>query len=81
MNLFNSCIDSFFSGTTLTLHKSQRQAAKLAMDCCIVGLYCVTITWQQIFKDSVLIIEEGVYPHVTVERRHLWQAVQRDSDR
>jgi len=38
---------------TLTLHKSQRLDAKLAMDCSIVGLYCVTITWQQIFKDSV----------------------------
>jgi len=53
MNLFNSCIDSFFAGMTLTLHKIQRQVAKLATDCSIVGLYCVTITWQQIFKDSV----------------------------
>jgi len=53
MNLFNSSIDSFFAGMTLTLHKSQRQVAKLATDCSIVGLYCVTITWQQIFKDSV----------------------------
>jgi len=38
---------------TLTLHKSQRQVAKLAADCSIVGLYCVTITWQKIFKESV----------------------------
>jgi len=42
-----------FAGMTLTLHKSQRQVAKLATDCSIVGLYCVTKTWQQIFKDSV----------------------------
>jgi len=45
---------------TLTLHRSQRQVAKFATDCSIVGLYYVTITWQQIFKDSVLVIEEGV---------------------
>jgi len=43
----------FFAGMALTLHKSQRQVAKLATDCSVVGLYCVTITWQQIFKDSV----------------------------
>jgi len=49
MNLFNPCIDSFFAGMTLTLPKSQRQVAKLATDCSIVGLSCVTITWQQIF--------------------------------
>jgi len=51
MNLFNSCIDIFFAVMTLTLHKSQRQVAKLATDCSIVGLYCATITWQQTFKD------------------------------
>jgi len=51
MNLFNSCIDSFFASVTLTLHKSQ--IAKLATDYSIIGLYCVTITWQQVFKDSV----------------------------
>jgi len=56
MNLFNSCIDSFFAGMTLALHKSQRQVAKLATDCSIVGLYYVTITWQQIFKDSIKVI-------------------------
>jgi len=38
---------------TLTLHKSHRQVAKLATDYSIAGLYCVTIAWQQIFKDSV----------------------------
>jgi len=52
-------MDSFFAGMTFTLHKSQRQVTKLATDCSIVGLYYVTITWQQIFKDSVLVIEEG----------------------
>ena len=31
----------------------QRQVARLATDCSIVGLYCVTITWKQIFKDSI----------------------------
>jgi len=43
----------FFAGMTLTLDKSQWQVAKLATDCSVVGLYRVTITWQQIFKDSV----------------------------
>jgi len=40
--------------------------------------YCITITWQQIFKGSVTVV--GVLPHVTVERRHLWQKMLRDSD-
>jgi len=35
----------------LTLHEGQ--VAKLPTDYSIVGLCCVTITWQQIFKDSV----------------------------
>jgi len=42
-------------------------------DCSIVTLYCITITWLQIFKGSVTV--EGVLPHVTVERRHLWQKI------
>jgi len=31
-------------------------------DCFIVGLYCVTITWQQIFKGSVQVTVVGVLP-------------------
>jgi len=38
---------------TLTLHERQKQVAKLTTGSSIVGLYCVTIPWQQIFKDSV----------------------------
>jgi len=49
-----------FAGMTLTVHKSQRQVAKRATDCSIVDLYCVTITCQQIFKDSVSVIVEVV---------------------
>jgi len=38
----------------------------------MVGRYCVTITWQQTFKGSLVqIMVEGVLLHVTVERRHL----------
>jgi len=39
----------------------------------MVGLYCVTITWQQIFKRSLqkMVEEKAFLPHVTVERRHL----------
>jgi len=60
----------------LAVHSSalfflQRQVTKLASGFFIVGLYCVTITWQQIFKASLQIIVEGVLPHVTVERRCL----------
>jgi len=47
-------------------------------DCLIVTLYWVTITWQRTFKGSVTVV--GVLPHVTVERRHLWQKMLRDSD-
>jgi len=39
--------------------------------CFIVGLYGVTITWQQIFKGSLQIMLKGVLRHVTVERSHL----------
>jgi len=38
-------------------------------DCSTVGLYCVTITWQQIFKGSLYITVEGVLLHETVEGR------------
>jgi len=40
-------------------------------DCSIAGLYCITITWQHIFKGSLQVTIEGVLLHVTVERRHL----------
>jgi len=30
-------------------------------DCIIVGLYCVTMTWQQIFTDSLLIMAEEAF--------------------
>jgi len=43
----------------------------LRADCSIVGLYCVTIIWQQIFKGSLQVTIEGVFLHVTVERSHL----------
>jgi len=39
-------------------------------DCFMVGLYCVTITWQQIFKGPLQIMA-GALPHVAAERRHL----------
>jgi len=43
----------------------------LRADCSIVGLYCVTIIWQQIFKGSLQVTVERVLMHVTVERTHL----------
>jgi len=54
------------------------QVAKLVSGCSIVTLYFVTITWQQIFKGSVTVV--GVLPHVTVERRRLWQKMLPESD-
>ena len=47
-------------------------------NCFTVGLYCVTVTWQQIFKSSIQAKIAGVLPHVTVEHRHLRQVMQRD---
>jgi len=44
---------------------------KSRADCSTVGLYCVTITWQQIFKISLYIAVAGVLFHETVERTHL----------
>ena len=39
-------------------------------DCSTIGVYCVTIPWQQI-KSSPHVTVADVLPHVTVERRHL----------
>ena len=39
----------------------------LLADCSILGLYCVTIGWQQILKGSYQVAVEDVLPHVTVE--------------
>jgi len=38
---------------------------------CTVRLYCVTKTWQQIFKGSLQVTVMCVLLHVTVQRRHL----------
>jgi len=35
-----------------------------------IGLYCITITWQQIFKSSLYITVVGVLLHETAERTH-----------
>jgi len=40
-------------------------------DCSAVGLYCVTITWQQICKGSFCITVAGVLLHEAFERRRL----------
>ena len=40
-------------------------------DCSTIGLYCVTMTWQQIFKGSLRVAAIGILPPVTVERRCL----------
>jgi len=36
----------------------------LRADCSTVGLYCVTITWQQIVKGLLEVAVEGVLQHV-----------------
>jgi len=40
-------------------------------DCSIGGLYCVTISWQQLCKVSLYITVAGVSLHETAERRRL----------
>jgi len=37
-------------------------------NCSIVGLCCITITWQQIFEDALQVTVVGVSPHVTTEQ-------------
>jgi len=37
----------------------------LVADCCALGLYCVAITRQQIFKCSLQITVASIFPHVT----------------
>jgi len=44
---------------------------KSRADWSTVGLYCVTIKWQQICKLSLYITVAGVLLHETIERRHL----------
>jgi len=55
---------------------------KLGADCSAIGVYCVTITWQQIFEDSLQVTVVGVLPHMTVqpERTHLRHVMHRDID-
>ena len=45
--------------------------AKLASGFFTVSLYCITITWQQIFWFSLQVTILGGLRHVTVERGHL----------
>jgi len=54
---------------------------KVPSDCSTVGISCIKITWQQIFKCSLHVTVAGDLLHVTVERRHLGrQIMQQDSD-
>jgi len=48
----------------------QKQVAKLGTDCSTFGLYCVTITWQQIFKGSLQVAAISILLPVTVEQTH-----------
>jgi len=41
------------------------------MDCSTFGLYCITITWQQIFKGSFQVAAIGILPPATVKPRLL----------
>jgi len=43
----------------------------LRSDSSTVGIYCVTVTWQQILKGSLQVTVVGFLPHVTVELIHL----------
>jgi len=36
-----------------------------------IGLRCVTITWQQIFEDTLQATVVGIFLHVTIECRRL----------
>ena len=48
----------------------------LRVDCSTVGVYCVSIAWSQIFKNSLHVTVAGVLLHVTVwngSTQTLWQ--------
>ena len=45
----------------------------LQSDCSNVGLHCVTVTWQQIFKGSLQVTVANVLVHLIVVCRHVWQ--------
>jgi len=49
----------------------QRLVRKSRAGYSTVGLYCVTITWQQICRSSLYIAVVGVLLHETVERTRL----------
>jgi len=48
----------------------QKQVTKYGAICFIIGVCCVTITWQQIFEYVLEVTGVGVLPHITIERRH-----------
>jgi len=37
----------------------------------LLAFYCLTIAWQQIFKDALQLAVVGVLQHLTIERRLL----------
>jgi len=66
-----SCRDELLTVHSCPLLWLQRQIAKLGKEFSIIDLYCVTITWQQIFKRSLQVAAIGILPPVTVEHWHL----------
>jgi len=52
----------------------------LRAGCFAVVLYYVTLTWPQFFKGSLQVTVAGLLPLVTVEHRHLWHVMQRETD-
>jgi len=67
----SACVRSFPGISTLR---------SLRADCFTADLCCVTITLQKIFKGLLQVTAVGVFPHVTVECKHLGMYMQRDSD-
>jgi len=49
--------------------ESLKSAASFRANCSTVGLYCVTITLQKIFRCSDQVTVAGILLHVTAERR------------
>jgi len=54
---------------------------KLESGCSAVGLYCVTITWQQIFKGSLTSrYGSRCFAACDCQTQTSWQVMQRESD-
>jgi len=64
----------------MSLQFTQVRSFVLRADFSTVDVDCVTIKWQQMLKGFLQVTVVGVLPHVSAERRCIWQVMQQDMD-